>query len=155
MTKNEEAITQPKNMSLESVLKVMTALITAGGFIFGIITFQAQQKNIQTESFKMKLWEKKLNVYSTLSDIAGNIIVFRNDSLALDSLGDEFDKIYYSSLILIDDSSVEKSIRLYKDDLSDYRREFISIIELKKSQIRLMRSFGRSLKQLQDFGNER
>src|SRR5688572_21256493 len=71
-----------KGVSLDSFLKIISALIAAGGFVFGIITFQAQQKNIQTENFKMKLWERKLTTYNELADIAGNIVIFRNDSLA-------------------------------------------------------------------------
>jgi hypothetical protein len=153
--KIDEKRKQNNIVNLENSLKVLTALITAAGFIFGIITFQAQQKNIQTENFKMKLWEKKLNIYTDLSDIAGNIIIYRNDSLSLDSLIDKFDKIYYSSIILVQDDSVEASIRSYKDALSDYRQEIKSIIYLKKHQVSLMHALGRSLKQTQDFGNEK
>jgi hypothetical protein len=153
--KKEDEKKHSNTIGIDNMLKIVTALITAGGFIFGIITFQAQQKNIQTENFKMKLWEKKLDIYTSLSDIAGNIIIFRNDSLALDSLIEKFDKIYYSSIILVQDDSVEANIRTYKDALSDYRQGFKSILYLKEHQVCLMRAIGQSLKQTQDFGNEK
>lgn len=145
----------PKGVSLDSILKIISALIAAAGFVFGIVTFQAQQRNIQTESFKMKLWERKLSTYNELAEIAGNIVIFRNDSLALDSLVDKFDKVYYSSLILVQDDSVEVKVRAYKEALADYRQGYKSILYLKKCQIYLMQAIGNSLKKTQDFGDEK
>ena len=153
--KSDKPNESPKGLSLDSILKITSSLIAAAGFVFGIVTFQTQQKNIQTESFKMKLWERKLSTYNELADIAGNIVIFRSDSLALDSLVDKFDKVYYSSLILVQDDSVEVKVRAYKEALADYRQGYKSILYLKKSQIYLMQAISNSLKKTQDFGDEK
>jgi hypothetical protein len=117
-----------------------------------IITFQVQQRTTQTQNFKMRLWEKKLEVYNELADISGDIIIYRNDSLALDTMVEKFDKIYYSSLILVQNDSVEAKVRKYKDALADYRQGIKSILYLKHKQVELMRKIGEALKENQDFG---
>jgi len=127
------------NPSMESILKIVSTLIAVSGFIFGIFTFQTQQRTTQTQNFKMKLWERKLEVYNQLAGITGDIIIYRNDSLALDSLADKFDKIYYSSLILVQNDSVEAKVRVYKDALADYRQNIKSILYLKEKQVALMK----------------
>lgn len=138
-------------VSFESMLKLVSTFIAVAGFIFGIYTFKSQEKVTQTQSFKMKLWDKKLDVYSSLANVAGDIIINRKDSLALDSLQDKFDKIYYSSLILVQNDSVEFRVRVYKDALSDYRQGIKSILYLKVKQIELMKTIGFALKEKQDF----
>jgi hypothetical protein len=138
-------------VSFENRLKLVSTFIAVAGFIFGIYTFKAQENVTQTQSFKMKLWEKKLDIYSSLANITGDIIINRNDSLALDSLQDKFDKIYYSSLIMVQNDSVEYKVRVYKDALSDYRQGIKSILFLKVKQIELIKSIGVALKEKQDF----
>jgi len=141
----------PKAISLESILKITSTIIAVGGLLLGIVTFKSQERYTQTQNFRIRLWERKLDVYTVLADIAGDIIVYRNDSTALDSLQDKFDKIYYSSLILVQNDSVEAKIRIYKDGLSDYRQGIKSIHYLKEKQIDLMRKIGIALKEKQDF----
>ncbi|HRH50457.1 MAG TPA: hypothetical protein PLP23_16990 [Panacibacter sp.] len=145
---------EPKNSkpSTETIIKIITTLIAVCGFIFGIYTFQVQQRTTQTQDFKMRLWEKKLEVYDQLAGVTGDIIIFRNDSLALDSLVEKFDKIYYSSLILVQNDSVEAKVRMYKDALADYRQNIKSILYLKTKQVILMKKIGEALKETQDFG---
>lgn len=135
----------------EKGIKIIPAVIAVPGFLFGIYTFQAQQRTTQTQGFKIKLWDKKLDVYNQLVGVAGDIIIYRNDTTALDSLTEKFDKIYYSSLILVQNDSVEHSVRLYKDALADYREGIKSILFLKDKQISLKRKIGQALKVNQDF----
>jgi hypothetical protein len=154
MANKEGEVTNPevtKRKSFENAIKIIPTLIAVAGFIFGIYTFQAQQRTTQTQAFKIKLWDKKLEVYSQLVAVSGDIIIYRNDTTALDSLIDKFDKIYYSSLILVQNDSVEHNVRLYKDALADFREGIKSILFLKEKQINLMRKIGEALKENQDF----
>ncbi len=141
---NENRPSSPNFIDIFS--KLITALVAAGGFIWGIIKFQEEQRFNETHEFRIRLWEKKLQTYSKLVDVTGNIIISRNDSESLDSLENEFDLLYYSSMIMVEDENVESKMIHFKEALSDFRNEIKKEQYLKRKQIHLIEAVKESLR---------
>jgi len=137
------------NNYIDGISKILTALIAVGGFIWGIIEFQQRQLYNETYEFRYKLWEQKLKTYTELRNVSGDIIVYRNDSKKLDSLQAVFDRLYYSAMIMVEDTAVEEKVIDYREALSDFRDDIKSENYLKKKQIEMIRELSSSIKKRQ------
>lgn len=135
---------------IDSISKVVATLIAVGGFIWGIIEFQQRQLYNETHEFRRRLWENRLETYTRLQDVTGLIIVKRNDSKALDSLQSEFDRLYYSAMIIVEDQRVEAKMVELSEALRDFKDGVKKESFLKKKQIELMRELSISLKRKQN-----
>ena len=140
----------PKPNYIDSISKIIAALVAAGGFVWGIIEFQQRQYFNETQEFRRQLWESRLLTYNKLQEVTGLIIVMRNDPKIIDSLTVEFDRLYYSAMILVEDTVVEAKMVVLAEAISDFREGVKSEMYLKKKQIELMRELSISLKKRQE-----
>ena len=138
---------------IDSFSKIVASLVAAGGFVWGVVEFQQRQFFNETHEFRRRLWERKLETYTNLQNISGNIIIHRNNPELLDSLQVEFDRLYYSEMLMVEDSLVEAKVIGYREALND----FIEGVKgekgehfLKKKQIEMMRELSTSLKRKQE-----
>lgn len=134
---------------IESISMIIASLVAAGGFVWGIIEFQQRQFFNETHEFRRKIWERKLETYTELQNISGNIIIYRNKPEILDSLLVEFEHLYYSAMIMVEDSLVESKVIAYREALNDFKEGIKGEQFLKKKQIEMMRELSSSLKRKQ------
>ncbi len=135
---------------VDNVSKILTALIAAGGFVWGIIAFQYEQRTNETLEFRRKLWEKRLETYNKLSDVIGELIIKRSDQQAFDSLQNRFEFLYYSAMVVVEDSLVEQKMVSFLTAINDFKLRRKSEIHLKTKALQLMRDISTSLKKKQD-----
>ncbi|THH34347.1 hypothetical protein [Neolewinella litorea] len=135
--------------NVDAISKIVAALIAAGGFIWGIIEFQQRQFFNETHEFRWRLWEERLKVYTDLQQVSADIIIFRNDSIALDSLEEKLDRLYYSALVVVEDPEVEAKVIEYRESLNDFRQGIKDSHFLKRKQIDMMKGLSASLKKRQ------
>ncbi len=134
---------------VDSISKIVAALVASGGFVWGIIEFQQRQLFNETHEYRRRLWEKRLETYTKLQEVTGMIIVKRNDSKALDTLENRFDQLYYSSMIMAEDTLVEAKMVELAEAIRDFRAGIKKDAYLKKKQIELMRELSISQKKRQ------
>lgn len=135
---------------IDNLTKIVSSLVLAGGFIWGIMEFQHRQHFNETNELRMKLWEKKLETYSKLQNISGEIIINRNEEAKLDSLQLEFDRLYYSTMILVEDTLVEAKVIKYREALNDFQEGVKGEQYLKAKQIEMIKELSSSLKKRQE-----
>lgn len=137
-------------LNIDNATKIISSIITVGGFIWGIITFQTEQRVNETLEFRRKLWEKRLDTYNKLSEITGKLIVYRNNEQAFDSLQERFDFLYYSSMVMVEDTLVEDRMISFSNAIKDYKEKRKTEIHLKFKAIELMKEMSKSLKKKQE-----
>lgn len=135
---------------VEIVIKMMSTLLAIAGVIFGVYKFNSEQRQNETHVFKVRLWERKLDTYSLLSRVTGDIIVVGKNHALFDSLVFEYSKLYFSSLPLVQDSLVEEKLIDFDLALTDYKNDIKDLAYLKKKQYRLMQRLGISIQQLNE-----
>lgn len=137
---------------LENWSKVISMVIAVAGVLIGIYEFQSQQRYNETHEFKLRIWEQRLSEYTKLSEISGKIIVcidWRKNKAAQDSLSQKFHELYYSTLPMVQDTSVEKRLIDFNLALLDYNNEIeTDEIILKKKQLHLMEALGVSIRNI-------
>lgn len=141
---------QEKPNYLEIGTKIVTAVVALGGLIWGIVEFQKNQEFNETHELRKKLWDERFETYAKVQAVTGMIIVKKNDPKALDSLKNEFDLLYYSTMVTVEDSTVEDKMIEFANAFDDFRQGIKKDSFLKKKQIELMRAIANSQKKNQD-----
>jgi hypothetical protein len=108
---------------LDYVTQIATLLIGIAGIIVGIYEFTAQQSSNDRDEFKRRMWERRLNACMEISGEIGNMInkahasPFVPDSLV--KAASEFQRIYWKNLPLLEDSSMDAEIHIFRDLITD------------------------------------
>ncbi len=142
---------EPKS-KIDQWSTIISTLLAIAGIIIGVWEFNYQQRVTQTQVFKQKIWEQKQETYSGMARITGQIIVYRNDSVALDTIRVKYQNLYYSFMPMCEDVSVEKELIDFNTQFEMYQRYKNQTNELllKKHQILLSKSLGISIKHIAD-----
>ncbi|MGZ4055089.1 MAG: hypothetical protein ACXVPU_02140 [Bacteroidia bacterium] len=142
MRPSKTPFSNPKKSVWEIIAQITSAILPLVAIIIGVVQFNTgQRKNIELEYYKArmndsidfsnKLWEKKLNVYTSVSkSIASLISVSDNKKISASEIR-AFEEIYYGEAILVEDSTVNSLITHFHRSINDYNRGFIGEVQLK------------------------
>ncbi|MNE14511.1 hypothetical protein D3C80_1073920 [compost metagenome] len=134
-------------VNTDLILKIIGSILTAAGIIIGLWQFtEGQKQNVKIE-FERRMWEKKLNTYDELAKVTGDILIHAKDTLVFDSLFLEFDRLYYTKMVLAESDSVEKLMIRTRDELKNFRKGESDINRLKNRVNYLMDGCKNSLKE--------
>jgi hypothetical protein len=130
-----------KVWNLDSTIKIISTIITISAFFLGIYQFGYNQKalkNLEYEKIftidslqsEQRLLEKKMEVYSKIGESVGSILSIDKMDTNFSISVMHFEKIYYGEAIIVEDSSVNKIMKLFKFSTNDYQEGFIGKTQL-------------------------
>ncbi len=119
----KNGITSEKKPLLAQLSSIITTILAIVGTIVGIWEFNYQQRVTQTQIFKQKIWELRQSVYTNIAKATGEIIVFRNDKKALDSIKIKYQNLYYSFMPMCEDATVEDSLIAFNVQFEIYLKQ--------------------------------
>ena len=97
---------------LESIIKILGAMIAIGGFLWGMFTyFDAREREAETrriEAMKPYL-ERQLKLYTEATQIAATLATVTADSIE-DKTMQRFWELYWGELALVENADVEKAM---------------------------------------------
>jgi hypothetical protein len=110
---------------------LFTVMIAAMAIFVGVWQFESSQRRLKELEFQKirtqdsllteeRLREKKIEVYSKISESVGAILADDKIDSVLQENIYSFTKIYYGQALMIEDSSVNKMMRLFRDKADDY-----------------------------------
>ena len=125
------------------LIKLSTVVVYVTTVFVGIYQFNyEQQKNTELEyqkirvndsiSFQNSMWEKKLKVYTKIGKSIGKIISIPEKDTIPAKLIRDFEEIYYGEAILVEDTTVSRSLTHFRRSIYDYKSGFISDFQLKE-----------------------
>jgi hypothetical protein len=135
--------------SSAALVTLLGPVLTTIGLIIGVWQFTSGQKANESIEFRRKMWEKRMDLYSSLGNVVGEIVINQNNPKKSDSLYNEFQKFYYAKLPLLEDSTVSIPLRRLKNALDDQRegmQDLLVVEPIKARVIELMDSCQVSLK---------
>jgi hypothetical protein len=115
-----------RNDRIDTVIKITAPILTFLGLIIGIGEFNLQQSNNNKLEFKRRMWDKRFEAYSSLSDIISSIII-EKDTKSLDSLSRNFEKLYWGKLPLFSDPIVLSALSDFRNALRDKLNNIIDV----------------------------
>jgi hypothetical protein len=136
---------RPKNEAFELFLKGVGPLLTATGLLIGVWQFNKQQGFNDAQEFKRKVWEKRLNAYTDIGNLTAQIATHTHDTLAMDSLTNQFEQLYWGKMPLIEEAAVEEAMKKFSEELNDFRNKESDAKRLKKRGYELMKTCQESL----------
>jgi hypothetical protein len=128
-------------------LPLLTALIAVGGFIFGIITFNAQQQRdnqIKEKEFKRVFWEKQLALYAEVTQLTGKVAT-TSDEAERKKLYEKLSSHFHGDLIVVADKEVMESVIEFIAMYESFVSEPTLQEELKAASRKLARACRKSL----------
>jgi hypothetical protein len=122
--------------------KFITLVLTIVTVFVGICQFNREQRNIVILQYKLlaandsikavnRLWEQKIQVYSDIGTSVGSILSCRQQDTVLDNQIQKFEILYYGEALIVEDSSVNKMMSKFKQDIDAYKGGFLSLFQLK------------------------
>ncbi|GAB2554950.1 hypothetical protein [Spirosoma areae] len=129
--------------TLDLLIKVVVPLCTV---MAGVWQFQYGQNVNQEQEFKRRIWEKRLEAYSQIGDITGQLIGAASNARQFDSLSRHFSQIYWGKLPLVEDDSVEIKMKRFKEEVESFKQKEATVEDLETKGYYLMQACQRSLK---------
>lgn len=123
---------------IEWVTKIVGPIIPLIAIIAGLWQFNAGQEGNYRMEFNRRMFERKLNTYDELAKITGEIVMAADDTLKFDSLRMQFDRLYYTRMVLSENDTVSSLMIDTRNELLDYRNNESDIIRVKKRVLFLM-----------------
>ena len=124
--------------NVESATKIVGSILTLIGIIVGLWEFNDGQRQNEKMEFKRKMFEKELNTYDELAKITGEIVTAANDSIKFDSLRMQFDRLYYTKMVLSESDSVSSLMIDTRNEFLDYMNHESTLLKVKKRVVLLM-----------------
>ena len=124
--------------TIESITKIIAPILTLPGIVVGLWQFNYGQRQNEKIEFKRRMWEKELNTYDELAKITGEILIHAEDSVKFDSLRMEFDRLYYTTMVLSENDSVSELMINTKRELKDFKDGESSHLRLEQRVMLLM-----------------
>lgn len=106
-------------------LPLTTVLVALAGFIFGIIQYKDQQQKdrvIREKEFKIKYWEKQLDVYINISQSAARLATLDNAE-DREKEYQRFRELYYGNFLMVADEQVARTAKTFFQNYIDYRND--------------------------------
>ncbi|WP_073107740.1 hypothetical protein [Hymenobacter daecheongensis] len=126
-------------------MKIAAPLLTAAGLIFSVWQYQHQQAYNDAQEFRRKTWEKRLEAYTELGNLAAQLVTAAAQPQRFDSLGSRFEQVYWGKLPLFDDRGVEQKLKAFHDEVQDTRHREGELNALKAKGYALMKECQKSL----------
>jgi|GEM_PF-7126114 len=130
----------------EVIARIVGIVTTVAGIIIGVWQFNSGQRQNEKMEFKRRMLEKEINTYENLAKVTGEILVHANDSMKMDSLRLEFDRLYYTSMVMTETDSVSYLMIKTRNELLDYQNHESNIKRVKQRIIHLMDACKASLR---------
>jgi hypothetical protein len=131
----------------------LTALIAVGAFIFGIIQYKAQQqkdRDLRDKEFKLKYWEKQLDVYLSISQSAARLATLDNED-ERDKEYQRFTELYFGNfLMIVTDDKTAHAAKTFFQKYIDYQNDPRKQVEVQLSSKDLANSCRNSLRESWD-----
>jgi hypothetical protein len=130
---------------LEVALKVVTPLLTVAGLFIGVWQFNRQQGFNDSQEFKRKIWERRLDAYTEIGNLTASLVTSTGDTARFDSLTHRFEQLYWGRMPLIEDQTVEEAMRKFNAELYDFKNRDSDLNRLKGRGYELMKACQQSL----------
>lgn len=127
------------------IVKVATPLFTVIGLVIGVWKYQDEQAHNDGLEFRRKMWEKRLESYTQLGDVAAKLVTNVKNKPEFDTLSVRFDQLYWGKLPLFDDDSVELHLKQFSDEVQSFRIGQGDTAVLKVDGYQLVKSCQKSL----------
>lgn len=135
----------------DTLVKLVTTVLSIIALFVGIWQFSAQQKNItlleydliarkDSIDFRKKLWENKVSVYTAVCTTTGELLSTIDDSILFDKALFDFEKLYYGQTTFVEDTLVEDHLIDFRLACYDYKKGMISPWDLKKEGLALIKA---------------
>ena len=127
--------------SNDIIVKVAGLLIPIITIIIGVHQFNMSQTDLKILEMKkiftndsldveQRLREEKIRVYSKISESVGTILAHDAIDSALKTSIENFKQIYYGQALIVEDSSVNEIMHVFRLSVDDYMGGFITKIVL-------------------------
>lgn len=120
-----------QNNRLDTVIKISPIIISTLAIFIGFHQFNSNQKSLKYIEFKkiytndslkseQRLIEKKLEVYSKIGESVGAILSLNKLDTNFTNHVSDFEKIYYGEALIIEDTTVNKTMKIFRFSTHDY-----------------------------------
>ena len=130
---------------IELITKIVGPIIPLIAIIAGLWQFNAGQEANYKMEFNRKMFERTLTTYDELAKITGEIVMSAEDTLKFDSLRMQFDRLYYTKMVLAENDTVGSLMIDTRNELLDYRNNESDLNKVKRRVLFLMDQIKRSL----------
>jgi len=103
---------------------VIPIYIAVGAFLFGLYQFNAEQarsNEAKEKEFKKHFWEKQLDTYSELCNLASRLST-ATDSISTIAAYKRYDELYHGDMVIFQDTNVMRSSKNFLLIYLDFRR---------------------------------
>lgn len=113
------------------VLKVSGTIATAAGIVIGVWQYNSKAAEEKEMEFKRTMYTKKLAAYEKVGQCVANLLLIHHDDQqyietadvpAFDSCEKVFRELYWGAMPLVQDTSVERMMIRFGDQVHWYRR---------------------------------
>ena len=105
----------------EPFSKVITPIITLTGLAVGLWQFHQQQRISETQEFRRRVWDRKLQAYNDLAAITSQIMTSIGTP-QFDSLSRRYKQVYWAAMPLLGDS-VEHYMTDFDEEITSIRND--------------------------------
>ncbi len=105
---------------------------------------QQQQAHEDEIDFQWRAWLERINVYRSVAELAGKVIVHISDRSREGAIRD-FKAAYWGTMILVEDKEVEKSMVNFYVEIQDYEKGWSTLDRLKVRDDELIKACQKSV----------
>jgi|GEM_PF-4123168 len=122
--------------------------ITITIFLFSQCETQRQLSQNDFNEFKRKVYERRAAAYGEIARSVAQLFLVAEDKEKFKKANLDFERVYWEKIPFIDDTAVERQMKLFRNDVNDYLFfEDESLDDLKRNGTTLLKTCEESLKQ--------
>lgn len=130
---NHISTTEEQHRKWNIIISGLAPILPVRGIIFGFWQFSAEQEAIKIREleliakndsleFKLKIWEKQLDIYMQLANLAGEISISTKDKTLFEEMVVLFNSLYWGNMIFVEDSEVQKEMTDFHVEILSFQR---------------------------------
>jgi hypothetical protein len=147
---------EERKRSWEVGLGIVAPVLTVAGLLLGVWQFNRGEENktkleyqlIEKRDkvdFQRKLWLERLSTYKSIAEQAGKIASTDKSDKRFKQYVADFDSSYWGLLTLVDDPEVEKAMKDFHVDLTDYQKGRGDEDQIKRRAVELVTACRKSV----------